>query len=179
MHLGGLAPDHDAEASHSEKADIMTTTPSVADFLNGAGGGKSLKFPEVGTVGEGTIISADVRQARDIDGNAKTWENGDPVNELQIKVQTEQRDDDEDDGVRTWYCSGGKGEADDGKGLSAIEAVKAALADAKLKEIPLGGTIKVRFSGTRKPSKRGFNPAKRYQVKFGAAPESTVAAEDF
>lgn len=155
------------------------SAPSVLDFLNGSGGGKSFKFPEVGTTHEGTIISAEVKQARDIDGNPKTWDNGDPVWELQIKAQTDEHEDAEDDGIRTWYCSGGKGEADDGKGLSAQEAVKAALADAGMREVPIGGTLKVRYSGTKAPAKRGHNPAKRYQVKFTPAPASTVSAEEF
>lgn len=156
------------------------TAPSVTDFLNGGGGGgKSFKFATVGDTHEGTILSAEVAQARDIDNEPKTWPDGNPVYELRIKCQSALREDDEDDGVRTWYCSGGKGEATDGKGLSAQEAVKAALAESGMREIPIGGGIKIRYSGTKAASKRGHNPAKRWLVKFTPAPESTVSAEDF
>ena len=154
--------------------------PSVQDFLSAGSGGKSLKFPDLGDISEGTIISAEVKQAKDIDGELKTWANGDPVYELQIKVQTDLSDDDDDSGERVWYCSGGKGGADDGVGLSAQEAVKEALKEAGMTEIPIGGTLRVRYSGTKKPAKRSHNPAKRYSVKFIAAPEgSSVSVDDF
>ena len=72
--------------------------PSVDDLLSG--GGKSAKFPEIGTTYKGTIVSRKARQASDMStGELKTWSNGGPVMEVVIQIQTTESDDDDDDGA--------------------------------------------------------------------------------
>jgi hypothetical protein len=154
---------------------------SVADFLNSSGGGKSLKFPEVGTeYKDMTIISSDVAQARDLEGQPKVWDDGSPVMQLRIKVQTDLAENGDDDGVRTWYLSGGKGEATTGTGLSAELALKEAVKKSGVSaSLPPGTKISVLHSGVKAADKRGHNPAKRFKVRLEAGPVINMDDEGY
>jgi hypothetical protein len=130
-------------------------------FLLG-GGGKSAKFEAVGDTITGTIAAEpEMRQQTDIGtGALKTWDNGDPVMQLVVKLQTTERDDSEDDGIRNLYVSGGF------KRASLQKAVADAVRAAGAKSLAVGGTLAVKFTGEEPPSKKGFNPAKLYAAKY-------------
>jgi hypothetical protein len=134
---------------------------SVDTFLLG-GGGKSAKFESVGDTVSGTICAQpELRQQTDIGtGAPKTWDNGDPVMQLVVKLQTTQREDAEDDGIRTLYISGGF------KRASLQKAVADAVRSAKAIGLEVGGTLSVRFTGEEPPAKKGFSPAKLYAAKY-------------
>lgn len=148
----------------------MSTDPNA--FLLG-GGGKSAKFEAVGDTVTGVICAPpELRQQTDIKtGLPKTWDNGDPVMQLVVKLQTDQREDAEDDGVRNLYVSGGF------KRASLQKAVADALRTAKVKGLEVGGTLAVRYTGEEPNSVKGFNPAKLYAAQY--TPPTQKAADDF
>ena len=132
---------------------------SIDNSVNGLleGGGKSAKFPTAGTTVKGTVVSATTRQATEFGtGKPKTFDNGDPMMELVVTLQTTDRDPDDqnDDGRRTLYA-----------GAKMLKAIKAALqaAGAKLEE---GGTLAVQYTGDGEPSQRGFQPPKLYVAQY-------------
>lgn len=147
----------------------MSNDPN--SFLMG-GSGKSAKFETVGTVVEGTIVTQPtLRQQTDIKtGALKTWDNGDPVQQLVVQLQTDARDDAEDDGVRNLYVSGGF------KRASLQKAVADAVKTAKAPGLAVGGHLAVKFTGEEPPTAKGMNPAKLYQAKY-TPPTDTFLSE--
>ena len=137
----------------------MSNDPNA--FLLG-GGGKSAKFETIGDTVTGTIVATpELRQQTDLaSGKPKTWDNGDPVMQLVIKLQTTGREDAEDDGVRNLYVSGGF------KRASLQKAVADAVRTAKASGLAVGGTLAVKFTGEEPPATKGFSPAKLYAAKY-------------
>lgn len=157
----------------------MTT---ANDFLL-AGGTPSARFPTVGTTVTGTVTRVgEPVQQRDFDsGEPKTWDNGDPMMQLPVDVQTDERDPEitDDDGVRTLYVKA---------------ALKKAIADAVRKSgakgLEVGGTLSVTYSADGEVKKRGMNPPKLYSAVYAppagkaeqflgtAEPEPAAPAQD-
>ena len=79
---------------------------SANDLLMGSGT-KSAAFPTIGTEVTGTVASEPkVQQQTDFKtGAPKTFANGDPMQQIVVQLQTDQRDPavDDDDGVRALY----------------------------------------------------------------------------
>lgn len=141
----------------------MSST-TAEQFLLG-GGGKSASFPEVGTTVTGKIAGKpEVRQQTDMSGNPLTWDNGDPRLQLVVPLQTDERLDDDDDGVRNLYVKGSK----DPKSKSLHAAVAGAVQAAGAKGLEVGGTLTVSYVGDGVASTRGFNPPKQYEAKYAA-----------
>lgn len=137
----------------------MSTDPNA--FLLG-GGGKSAKFEAVGDSITGVICAPpELRQQTDIKtGKPKTWDNGDPIMQLVVRLQTNEREDVEDDGVRNLYVAGGF------KRASLQKAVADAVRSAKASGLEVGGTLAVKFTGEEPPTERGMSPAKLYAAKY-------------
>lgn len=78
-------------------------------FLMGGNGAKSAKFAVVGDTVGGRITAEPTmaQQTKYKTGEPLFWDNGDPKMQLVVKVQTELREDAEDDGVRALYLKGG------------------------------------------------------------------------
>lgn len=135
------------------------------DFLLG-GGTKSAKFDRIGDEVSGTIASPpEVRQQTDMTtGKPKVWDNGDPVMQLVVRLQTDQRDpaDPDDDGVRAVYVKGSK--KPESKSLHA--AVAGAVRASGAKSLEVGGRLTVRFVGEGVAERRGFNPPKHYEATY-------------
>lgn len=75
---------------------------SLDDLL--VGGNKSAKFPTVGTTYSGKVTSVETRQATNFDtGKPEFWDDGTPKMQAVISVQTTERENAEDDGVRSIY----------------------------------------------------------------------------
>ena len=84
----------------------MTNYADPNAFLMG-GGAKSAKFDNEGDKVVGTILDMQVKQQTDIKtGAPRTWDNGDPMMQLVVTLQTDARDDEDDDGQRTLYVKG-------------------------------------------------------------------------
>lgn len=78
---------------------------NLDDVLGGAGGTTAFnKETPMGTKFTGTIVDATVQQIKDIrDGKPKTWDDGRPQEQIVIRIQTAERTDEEDDGIRALY----------------------------------------------------------------------------
>lgn len=142
----------------------MTST-TAEQFLLG-GGGKSAKFETVGTTVTGTIAAPpQVRQQTDMTSGAPlTWDNGDPKMQLVVQLQTSERLDGDDDGIRNLYVKGSKDPAS--KSLHA--AVAGAVQAAGAKGLEVGGTLTVQYTGDGVSKTRGFNPPKQYAASYKA-----------
>ncbi len=120
----------------------MTNPRSGNDLLMSGGGTRWAKFPVVGTVVIGRIISEpEARQQTDYDDPSKRlfWDNGDPKMEVVVNVQLPHGftpEDDEDDGVRAFHMRGNMANA-------VRDAVKAAQAPG----LEVGGTLAVTYTG--------------------------------
>ena len=140
------------------------------DFLM-SGGVKSAKFLQVGDSITGTIARRpETQQQRDFaTGSAKFWDDGKPMMQLRIILQTSERDpDDPDDtGERALYVKSGMREA-------IATAVKAAPA----KGLEVGGKLQVTYSGDGKAAQKGFNPPKQYQAKYKAPAAGSVPLQE-
>jgi hypothetical protein len=128
----------------------------------------ALSFPDVGTTYEGQIIQTAMRQATDITtGKPKFWDNGDPVMQAVITLDTELRDaeSDHDDGVRRLFVGS----------LNMKLAIAKAMKDVGARSLQAGGTLKVRYTGNGEASKKGFNPPKEYIARY----TPPAAVDDF
>jgi hypothetical protein len=75
---------------------------SLDDLL--AGGGKTAKFDQIGKTWSGVVTKAEPRQATNFDtGKPDFWDDGQPKMQAVISIQTDERLDDTDDGVRAIY----------------------------------------------------------------------------
>lgn len=135
-----------------------------------SGGAKSAKFPEVGTVVKGTIVTPPTlsQQTDFTTGALKTWDDGKPMMQLVVTIATDERDPDEpeDDGLRSLYVRG-----------AMQAAVKDAIRKAGAKGLEVGGTIAVRYTGDGVAKQRGMNPPKQFAAQYKAP--ASQAADDF
>lgn len=154
----------------------MTAVPqhqSADAFLLG-GGGKSASFENVGDSITGTVVSTEVRQQTDLSGNPRTWDDGNPIMQLVVKLQTTQRDDQDDDGIRSVYVKGSKKAGS----RSLHDAVATAVRAAGAKGLEEGGTLTVTHDGTEPSSTRGFNDRKLYTAQY-VAPDHAAQSGGF
>lgn len=138
----------------------------ATDFLIGAAGAVA-KFPEVGDKVVGKVLRYEKRQSKDMaTGELKTWEDGTPVYEVVITLQTEDRDPEieDDDGLRRLFVRGGM-----------LNAVRDALRAARWRQSLVGGTLGVKYVGDGTPSRRGFSAPKQFKAMF----EAPSPADDF
>lgn len=143
----------------------MTQQQTAEQFLLG-GGGKSAKFETVGATVTGSIAAPpQVRQQTDIStGAGLTWDNGDPKMQLVVQLQTNERADADDDGMRNLYVKGSK----DPSSKSLHSAVAGAVQASGAKGLEVGGTLTVRYVGDGVSKTRGFNPPKQYEATYKA-----------
>ena len=138
-----------------------------------AGGGKAFPFNEIGDKVTGTIKVIERRQQTSFENSTPLfWDDGSPRMLTYVELETDLRDDDDDDGVRALYCKGGNFEPAEGTGLAAERALVEAAKKAGLKDIEEGTKLTVIFSGKAKPSVRGYQPAKLFAMKMEAAKAS-------
>lgn len=122
----------------------MTSTHDVDDFLFGSSC-PSAKFPEIGTVVRGTITAAEMAQQTEADTRKpRFFDDGQPMMQLVITLQTEERDReiDDDDGRRRLFAKGGKGTD---QGMSMKDAIADAVKKAGQKRIEQGATLAVKY----------------------------------
>lgn len=149
----------------------------VDKFLFG-GGGKSAKFEAMGDMVSGVITSAEVKQQTSMEDNTPlTWSNGDPRMQLVIKLQTEDKVDEDDDGIRALYAKGGDFEIAEGQGKSMKSAIADAVKKANASTIVEGGTLKVAYTGEGKKTSRGYSAPKLFTAKY-TPPVAGVEAKD-
>lgn len=148
---------------------MTAPTQDAAAFLMGSGG-PSAKFPDLGSSVTGPItrIGAPMQQ-RDMATNAlKFWDDGNPMMQLPVDVQTDQRDTEipNDDGVRTLYIKG-----------QMQAAIRDAVRRSGAKMLEAGGTLTVTYASDGVAAKKGFNAPKVYEANY--TPPTAVAANNF
>lgn len=142
------------------------------------GGGKSWSPEDVGDKVVGTIITVERRQQTSFDDNTPlTWSDGSPRMLTYVEIQTDERADDDDDGIRALYAKGGNFDVGSGKGEAMEKAIVSAVKAAGEKSIDEGAKLAVVFSGLAKPTTRGYQPAKLYTAQY-EPPKATVADDD-
>ena len=147
----------------------MSNIPSTADLL--AGGAPAAKFPTIGTTVKGTVLKAEVTQQTDFDsGEPKFWDDGKPMLQIVLTIQTDERDPDivNDEGERRIFVKG-----------QMLQALRSALRAVGARDITPGDTIAVQYTGDGE-AKRGMNPPKLYavQVKKGSPTADLLGSQD-
>jgi len=153
------------------------STPSNADTFLMGGGTKSAfsKTDPVGATVTGTVVSTEIRQQTDMEtGKPLEWENGDPRMQLVVVVQTDTRDDEDDDGRRAIYVKGSKSVGS----KSVHDAVRAAVQAAGAKGLEPGGTLTMAYIGDEPSKTRGFNDRKLWAAQY-KVPDAAAASGDF
>ena len=145
----------------------MTERDEINDFLMG-NGAKAFPFEELGATVKGQIVDMKKQQQTDMQTKKPAyWDNGDPKMMLQVVLQTDLRDDEEDEGLRAVYLRGGNPTAIKGKGTSGLVAVKDAVKrSGTTKGIEIGGKLTLQFSGEGQAPNKGFNAPKLYQASY-------------
>jgi len=145
-----------------------------------AGGGKAWSPEKIGDRISGVITLIERRQQRSFDGGVPlTWDDGTPRMLTYIELETDLRDDDDDDGIRSLYLKGGKNfEPAEGKGLSGELALVEAAKKANMSSIEPGAVLTDVLTGVAKPTTRGYQGAKLHTMKL-EAPKQSVSLDDF
>lgn len=140
------------------------------DVLLGNDSSPVVKFPvdSPGTVAKGIVRNKQVRQARDINGTPKTFDDGSPMNDVVITIQTDDRDPsiEDDDGTRRLIA-----------GYEMQRAIGQAMRDAGVKSLDEGGMLAVQHTHNEPPTKNGFSPRKKFRAQF-QPPAAGGAAND-
>lgn len=150
---------------------------SLKDLVKSAGSGaRGAKFPKPGTIVGGKVLSAEVVQSRDEDGELEFWDDGKPKQKVRVIVQTDLNDgpDDqgrEDDGKRAIYI---KWWGEQRKAL--IEALTKAEAD----DVEAGGDFHAKYAGDGEKVKKAWSATKtmRYRYKAPAVVPSDGFEDD-
>lgn len=148
----------------------MSTDPN--EFLMG-GGSASAKFEAVGDTVTGKIAAVDIRQQTDLAGEPLIWDNGDPRMQMIVTIETDAKDNDDDDGKRNVYVKGSK----TGGTQSLHDAVRTAVQAAGVKGIEVGGTLTVGFVGTEASKTKGYSDRKLYTAHYVAPDKATESGE--
>jgi hypothetical protein len=141
----------------------------MADVDNFLMGGKrnSAKFPSIGTMVKGVVISKALEQQRDMDGKPKFWDDGNPMNQMVIGLQTDERDAaiDNDDGVRYVFAK-----------ANMLLAIRDAVKKAGKTSLDPGDKLAVKYTGDGVAKTRGFSAPKEYTawVEQGTPPPPAV-----
>jgi hypothetical protein len=144
------------------------------------GGGKAWSPEKIGDRIKGRIRLIERRQQRAFDGGAAlTWDDGSPRMLTYIELETDLRESDDDDGVRSLYLKGGRNfEPAEGKGHAGEVALVEAAKKAGIKVIEEGCILEDVLTGMAKPTTRGYQGAKLHTMKL-EAPTSSVNLDDF
>lgn len=146
----------------------MSTDPN--SFL--MGGGKSAKFDKHGDSITGVITAEpELRQQTDFKtGKALFWDNGDPIMQMVVRLQTEQREDSDDDGIRAVYLKGGF------KNPTTQKAVADAVRAAGAKGLAVGGTLTLTYTGDGQAQSGGY-PPKFYSASYTPPSSSFLSGQ--
>jgi hypothetical protein len=143
------------------------------------GGSTSWKPENIGDKISGTIISIKrVQQTDFTSGEPLEWNDGSPRMQTVVDLQTSETVNGDDDGIRSLWLKGGKNyEAAEGKGRSGEVALAEAAKAANVTTIDEHATLEAIMSGRSKPTTRGYQPAKLYEMRY-TPPVASVSADD-
>jgi hypothetical protein len=167
---GAPAPQQYAPAPQQPAQPLATGT--IDDFYNQptTGGGKSLKFDQIGTRYIGIVTrpigNGDIQQQTDIQGRPQHFRDGRPKFVMKVPLQM-QPSAEYPDGLAQWFV---KGQARDELARAMAEA--GCPEDVRVPEP--NSIIDVTFTGTRS-SGAGMNPAKLFAIRY-TRPEGAASA---
>lgn len=117
---------------------------------------------------KGRIISFEKQQQRDLDGNKKFWEDGEPMWQLVFTIDTGEIDPsiEGDDGLRKIYAK-----------AQMLGAIREAIKKSGHRGEIVGGMLAVKYTGDGEATKRGFNPPKLYAAFFKAPTQADLVAD--
>lgn len=115
---------------------------------------KSVIWPEIGASVSGTVLSLKSALQTNLDGEVRTYENGDIRMQVIVTLQTDEVEDDDDDGVRKLYIRG-----------AMVKSVRAEMARNKVRGLRPGGHLTVTYIEDG-PAQKGKNPAKLFSVAY-------------
>lgn len=150
---------------------MSTPQQSAEAFLMGGGGSPTAKFPSFGTTVAGRITEPpQVQQQRDVQsGQPKHWPDGNPMMQLVVTVQTDQRDPAlaEDDGRRRIFVKG-----------QMKNAVQDAVKLAGARGLEVGGYLSVTYSHDGQKSNPAFSAPKQFRAQYTPAAAAELQAPD-
>lgn len=140
----------------------MTITPPDPSALLMGSGSPSAKFDNIGDAVRGEILAVETKQQTDLDGKPKFWDDGNPMWQVVVTLQTDERDPEigDDEGKRNVYLKGSN------KYASTSKAVADAVRAAGAAKLEVGGTLALQYVGDGERTKSGFNPPKLYQAAY-------------
>lgn len=117
---------------------------------------------------KGRVLGMNKQQQRDLDGNKKFWDDGEPMWQLVFTIDTGIIDPkiDNDDGVRKIYAK-----------AQMLGAIREAVKKSGHRGDLVGGTLAVKYIRDGETKKRGYNPPKVYAAKY-EPPTETDALDD-
>lgn len=141
---------------------MTNVLPSLADLVAVSGAAAPSYFNKDSKVGDsitGFVTDVQTRQARDPQTNkVRFWENGDPVIQVIVSLQTDAKTDENDDGVRSVFI---KFWGVQRKAL--LEALKA----AGQSDIIAGQKFTATFVGTEKATSKAMSDTKIFEYVIG------------
>ncbi len=153
----------------------MSETRSFDDILAGGSGVPAAKFKEHGDKVSGALVGKDTQHKAKFNpsdpsdkSELQYFKSGDPVLELILDLQTEERKDSDDNGVRRVYVP-----------FQMQQALQQAVSDAGIKNaagkphLPLGAHVDITHTHSV-PSKGGGSPRKEYKVVVSGAADKLV-----
>lgn len=136
-------------------ANAQTHQNDTSAFFGG--GIEAVKFEKPGDKVTGEVIGKELRQQTDFDsGKALYWNDGSPRMQVIVTLQVP-TDDEDDEGERNLYVRG-----------LMTKAVRDALKTAKLRDLEIGHTLTVEYTGDAKPARKGVSGAKQYKAHVAA-----------
>ncbi|OJU44462.1 MAG: hypothetical protein BGN98_13840 [Microbacterium sp. 69-7] len=125
-----------------------------------AGGGKTAKFEKIGDSYTGIVTSAETRQATNFDtGKPEFWDDGNPKKQAVINIQTTERLDEDDDGVRAIYINAW------GEKIKALREASRLAKGAPA----VGDTFTATYIGDGPKPQKGFAPKLfKYEIVKGS-----------
>lgn len=142
------------------------------------GGSKAFPFNEVGDKVSGVITSVSRKQQTSYDGKELlTWDDGSPRLLTYIELQTDLREGDDDEGIRSLWAKGGNFEVASGSGQAMEKAIVDAVKKTGARSIDEGAKLTVAFSGLGKTTTRGYQPPKLFVAKY-EPPTQSVSDDD-
>lgn len=144
----------------------MTIIDNDVNQMLTASGAPACKFQAIGDTHKGRIVTAEKRQQTDYaTGTPKTWDNGEPMWEIVITLDTGVEDENGETNRRLFVRG------------QMLKALREALKDANAK-LEIGGELAVRYTGDGEASKKGFNAPKLFKAKYTAPAPSAVDLDD-
>ncbi len=149
-----------------EKMSNQNEIDLLEKYFTEGGGGKSAAFLVKGTLLKGVLMEPPTEQVqKDLEGNEKTFEDGKVRKQLVLKLQTEERDpeDESDLGIRWLYTK-----------HQMVLAFREALKASGEKVPRVGGTLEMAWTGEIPPSRKGYNPTKTFSARWTPPPISLL-----